>query len=235
MVTALLMIFTVERSLNEIWGARSRRSLPQRILVYWALLTLGPLLIGASFSATSYLVSMSAGLVRQVPPLVRTLLDYLPMLIGGFALGAMYVVVPQRKVLWRDALIGGFIAAVISELMREAFSAYLRIGIVANVYGAFAVVPLFLLWVYLSWLSVLFGAAIAATLPMLRSTRFADERRAGNRFLTAMALLQVLVRAFQAAREHGTPAPRSTAELAHAVRTTRDEVERLLEALEQMQ
>ncbi|HEU0199432.1 MAG TPA: YihY family inner membrane protein, partial [Burkholderiaceae bacterium] len=234
-VTAIMMIFTVERALNDIWGVRVRRSLSQRILIYWALLTLGPLLIGASLSATSYLASMSAGWVRQVPSGVRTVLDLLPVVLGGLALTVMYVVVPQRKVLWGDALIGGFTAAVISEIMREGFGVYLRAGTVANVYGAFAIVPLFLLWVYLSWLTVLFGAAITANLPMLRSTRLADERRAGNRFLTSMALLQELMHAFQSARQHGVPAVRSTRELAHVVRTAPDEVERLLEALQQME
>jgi membrane protein len=234
-VTALMMIFTVERALNDIWRVRSRRSLAQRVLIYWALLTLGPLIIGASISASSYLMSMSAGWVRQVPRSVRAVLDFAPAVLSGFALAAMYVVVPQRRVLWRDALIGGFVAALIGELIRKGFGIYIRGGTVSNVYGAFAVLPLFLLWVYASWLTILFGAAIAATLPKLRATRFADERRAGNRFLTAMALLEVLLHAYREARLRGAPAQRSTAELARSVRTAPDEVELLLEALQQME
>jgi membrane protein len=111
------------------------------------------------------------------------------------------------------------------------FGLYIRTGTVAGIYGAFSAVPLFLLWVYLSWYVILFGAAIAATLPMLRSTRFADERRAGNRFLTAVALLRVLLQA----RAQGTDDGRVAAmALARSVRFPEDGVERLLVELEDL-
>lgn len=227
--TALAMIFTVDRVLNDIWQVRQRRPLLQRMLVYWTLLTLGPLLIAASLSATSYLFSVSAGWVKRGPDLVRTLLDLLPLVVSGFAFAALYVLVPARRVLWRDALIGGFVAALLGEGMREAFAVYIRAGTVSSIYGAFAVVPLFLLWVYLSWFVILFGAAIAATLPRLRSTRFADERRAGNRFITAVALLRLLL----VARVKGVAGGRMRLEeLARAVRTWPEEAERLLAELQ---
>lgn len=228
-ITALAMIFTVDRVLNDIWQVRTRRPLLQRTLVYWTLMTLGPLLIAASLSATSYLLSVSAGWVRRGPDLVRTLLDLAPLVLSGFAFAALYVLVPARRVLWRDALIGGFIAAVLGEGMRELFAVYIRTGTIGNIYGAFAVVPLFLLWVYLSWFVILFGAAIAATLPRLRSTRFADERRAGNRFITAVALLRLLL----VARAKGNGRMRLE-ELARAVRTYPEEAERLLVELQNL-
>lgn len=224
-VTALTMIFTVDRVLNDIWQVRAQRPLLQRLLVYWTLLTLGPLLIGASVSATSYLLSASLGAVRQASELLRTLLGYGPLLLSGLAFAALYVIVPARRVAWRDALIGGFAAALLGEVMRDLFTAYIRTGTIASIYGAFAVVPLFLLWVYLTWLVILFGAAIAATLPRLRSTRFADERRAGNRFITAVALLRTLVAARAAGRDGGRL---GLDELARGVRTYPEETERLL-------
>lgn len=228
-ITALSMILTVDRVLNDIWRVHERRPFVQRVLLYWSLLTLGPLVIGASLSAASYLMSMSAGLTRQLPGLLRTLLEFTPFLLGVSAVAAMYVVVPNRKVLWHDALIGSFVAAVLGELMRDAFAWYIRTGTVANVYGAFAVLPLFLIWVYLSWFVILFGAAIAGTLPMLRATRFADETRAGNAFVTAAALLQALLRA----RRGGTSDGRMPlAELARSVRTAPEEARQTLTALE---
>jgi membrane protein len=229
--TALAMIFTVDRVLNDIWQVRARRPLLQRLLVYWTLLTLGPVLVGASLSATSYLLSISPDVARKGPDLLRTALGYGPLLLSGFAFAALYVIVPARRVLWRDALIGGFAAALLGEGMRDLFTAYIRTGTIGSIYGAFAVVPLFLLWVYLVWFAILFGAAIAATLPRLRSTRFADERRAGNRFITAVALL----RALAAARASGVDSGRvSLEDLARGVRTYPEETERLLAELERL-
>lgn len=229
--TAMLMIHTVERALNELWLVQQQRPWAQRVVIYWTLITLGPILIGASLAATSYLLSASAGLVQQLPGLLRAALDYLPLLVSGLAYAALYVLVPNRKVRWRDALIGGFAAALVGELIREGFAAYIRTGTVATIYGAFAAVPLFLLWVYLAWFVVLFGAAIAATLPMLRSTRFADERRAGNRFVTAVALLRAL---YDGHRRGGEAARIDTETLARAVRLFPEEAERLLGELERL-
>jgi membrane protein len=152
-------------------------------------------------------------------------------MLGGLALAALYVLVPNRKVHWRDALIGAFVASALGEVLSLGFGLYIRTGTLTGIYGAFSALPLLLLWVYLSWYAILFGAAIAATLPMLRATRFADERRAGNRFLTAVALLRALLQA----REQGADDGRMTVSaLARAVRFPDDGVERLLAELERL-
>ena len=230
-VTALLMIHTVDRVLNDIWRVQAGRRVLARVLVYWTLLTLGPLAIGASLSATSYVLALSGAPLARASGLMRAALDWLPFVIGGLALAALYVLVPNRKVDWHDALIGGFVASALGEALSWGFGLYIRTGTVAGIYGAFSAVPLFLFWVYLSWYAVLFGAAIAATAPMLRSTRFADERRAGNRFVTAVALLRALLRA----REEGIDDGRMpVAALARAVRFADDGTERLLAELEKL-
>ena len=230
LVTALLMIHTVDRVLNDIWGVQARRRVLARILVYWALLTLGPLAIGASLSATSYVLAVSGAPLPKAGAL-RALLDLAPFVLGGLALAALYVVVPNRRVHWHDALIGGFVASALGEALSHGFGLYIRTGTLAGIYGAFSAVPLFLLWVYLSWYAVLFGAAIAATAPLLRTTRFADERRAGNRFLTAVALLRVLLQAREAGTDDGRV---DAASLARAVRFADDGTERLLAELEDL-
>ncbi|MCU0765224.1 MAG: YihY family inner membrane protein [Burkholderiaceae bacterium] len=230
-VTALLMIHTVDRVLNDIWKVQARRSVMARVLVYWTLLTLGPLAIGASLSATANVMEMAGAPLAGASGLVRATFDLLPFVIGGLALAALYVLVPYRRVDWHDALIGGFVASALGELLSWAFAMYIRTGSVAGIYGAFSAVPLFLLWVYLSWYAVLFGAAIAATAPMLRSTRFADERRAGDRFVTALALLRSLWQS----RAQGLDEGRMTlAALARAVRFPEDGAERLLGELERL-
>lgn len=230
-LVALTMVLTVDRVLNDLWQVQQRRPLTQRVLIYWALLTLGPLLIGASLVSTSYLTTISAGVVRQLPRGVRELLDVASLALGGFAFAAMYVFVPNRRVYWRDALVGGFIASALAETVKAGFTAFIARGTYQSIYGAFATLPMFLVWVYVSWWVTLFGAAIAATLPMLRLTRFADERRAGNRFVTAVALLAALVDAQRSGSNGGR---RSTEELAAAVRTYPEQVERLLLELESL-
>ncbi len=230
-IAALLMIHTVDRVLNDIWQVQARRSVLGRILVYWALLTVGPLAVGASLSATSYVFALSGGTPSRPAGLVRTVLDLAPFVIGGFVLTALYLLVPNRKVELPDALVGGFVASALGELLSFGFGLYIRTGTLAGIYGAFSAVPLFLLWVYLSWCVLLFGAAIAATLPVLRSTRFADERRAGNRFLSALALLRELLQARRQGADDGRVA---TAALARAVRFDLYGVERMLGELERL-
>jgi membrane protein len=229
LVTSMMMIATVDQVLNEMWYVRRHRPLLQRVLVYWALVTIGPVLVGASLATTSYLLSMTAGVARQLPALLRAALDYLPVVISTLGYAALYVVVPNTRVRWRDALIGGFLAATAGEIVKEGFASYIRTGSVASIYGAFAVVPLFLTWVYLAWLVVLLGASVTAALPALRGTRFTDLDRAGDDFFTAAALLRRLYRA-----RGGPQAEQSTETLAQATRTALSTVEKLLQVLEQL-
>lgn len=228
-LTALAMIITVDRVLNDIWRVRDRRPLGQRVLIYWGIITLGPLLIGASLSASSYLWSLSSDSIRQLPRLLRSVLDYAPLVLSGLAYAALYVFVPNRTVSWRDGLLGGFIAAIFAEIVKNTFGIFVSRGSARSVYGAFAAMPLFLVWMYLSWYVLLFGAAITATLPRLRATRFSDEARAGNSFITSVALLKLLFDARAAGR-----AALPTSELARAVRTPVDDAEILLETLERL-
>lgn len=231
LVTALSMILTVDHVLNDVWRVHARRPLVRRVLLYWSLLTLGPLVVGASLSVTSYVASMSAGWTAQLPGALRTLLEFTPFVLGVTAVAATYVTVPNRQVLWRDAWTGALVAALLGEAMREGFAWYIKAGTVAGIYGAFAVLPLFLLWVYLSWLVFLFGAVIAATLPALRATRFADETRAGNAFVTAIALLRHL---HDGARRGVAEARVPLAALARAARCSPEDAEQMLRALEEL-
>lgn len=227
--TALTMIMTVDRVLNDIWRVRNRRPLTQRILIYWAIITLGPIVIGASLTASSYLLSLSSDAVEQMPGWLRSVLDYAPLVIGGFAYAALYVFVPNRRVRWRDALIGGFVASILAEMLKNLFALFIGRGSAGSIYGAFAALPLFFLWLFLSWYVLLFGAAIAATLPRLTATRFVDERKAGDAFVTAVALLRVLLDA----RASGNAAM-AGGELAARVRSDRVDSDRLLESLEKL-
>jgi len=227
LVAALLLVFTIDRTLNAIWRVRKRRSLPQRVLVYWAALTLGPLLLGVSLSLTSYAISASRGLVDTIPGGVRWLLSALEfgLLAGG--LTGLYRYAPNTHVSWAHAWAGGLFAACGFELAKRALAWY--VGLVPTysvIYGAFATVPIFLLWIYLSWVVVLLGAVIAAYAPSLamRVARVPDTP--GYRFALAVALLRELTRV-RGAGSKGL----SLAGLAAAVRVDPLQVEPVLESL----
>ena len=174
-VTAMLLMHTIENAFNTIWRVSRPRPLIQRVLIYWAGLTLGPLLIGGSLSLTSWLVGMSVGYARQIPEFGVLLLKIVPVLLTTLAFGLLFRVVPNRYVPLRHALIGSVVAAAVFESMNRSFAFYIaHFTTYKLVYGAFSSIPIFLLWIYLSWLTILLGALITASLSHWRggSTRY---------------------------------------------------------------
>jgi membrane protein len=156
-VTAVALMRTIDRSINAIWRIRHSRPFVVSVLAYVALLTVGPLLIGASVSITTYLMSL--------PPAHSVLLQAVPISVTTLAFFLIYRLVPHRGVPWAHALAGGFPAAVLFETAKEGFAFYVaHAPAYSVVYGTFAAVPFFLLWIYLSWLIVLLGAELAASL-----------------------------------------------------------------------
>lgn len=192
-VTAMIVLQTIDRALNQIWRVPRPRTTVQRVFIYWTLLTVGPLLIGASLSLTSWLVSQSLGLVKDIPLAGEALLKVVPILFTGLAFALVYITLPNRRVLARDALSGGFLAALAFEGMKHAFAFYVtHFPAHKVVYGAFASVPIFLLWIYLSWLVVLSGAVAAAVMPEWRERASQVEPVPGAQFLDALQILRVL-------------------------------------------
>jgi membrane protein len=192
-VTAMIVLHTIDRAFNQIWRVPRPRTTVQRVFIYWALLTVGPILIGASLSLTSWLVSLSLGLVKDVPLAGNVLLKVVPILLTGFAFALVYITLPNRRVLVRDALSGGFLAALAFEGMKQGFAFYItHFPTYKLVYGAFASVPIFLLWIYLSWLVVLFGAVAAAVMPEWRERAAQVEPVPGAQFLDALQVLRIL-------------------------------------------
>jgi membrane protein len=192
-VTAVLLMLTIEHAFDVIWRVRRSRSLTYRVLIYWAALTLGPLFIGASLSLTSYVVSQSLGLVKGLPFIGLVTLKLVPVVLTIVAFSLLYLVVPNRQVDLRHALIGGVAAGLAFELMKRVFTFYItNVTNYTLVYGAFASFPIFLLWVYFSWLVVLLGAVIAAALPSWESGGWQQQMTAGRRFYGAVRILEAL-------------------------------------------
>jgi membrane protein len=149
--------------------------------------------VGLSLSLTSWVVSASLGVVKTVPYAVLLLLRILPVVLTAFAFAMLYFALPSRRVMARDALAGGLLAATAFEAMKHGFAVYItQFSAYKLVYGAFSAIPVFLIWVYLSWVVVLFGAAAAAVLPEWRERRAQAEFVPGMQFLDALQVLRVL-------------------------------------------
>jgi membrane protein len=176
-VTALLMMATIDRALNAIWEVRSERSFASKFLIYWAVLSLGPLLIGASFLVTSYIVSLPILTEAATSGLGRKLLSLTPVLASAIAFTMMYLVVPNRRVRMGHAVIGGLFAALLFEFAKRAFGFYItQFPTYEAIYGALATIPIFLVWLYLSWIMVLLGAEVTHCLGIFRWGAH-DQRR----------------------------------------------------------
>jgi membrane protein len=171
LVTAVMLMHTVEDALNRIFRVQRRRHLGRRLFVYVAVLTLGPALIGASLYLSSTLVVNSLGYL-DLDEYRRTAVSLLAFAFTCLALTLVYLVVPYREVALRHAAVGGVVAGVAFELAKRGYGLYVaKFPTYTLIYGAFAIIPLFLLWLYVSWVVVLFGATLTAALPAWRAGR----------------------------------------------------------------
>ncbi len=201
LVTAIALILTIDRTLNNIWRVKAPRPLTQRVLIYWAAITLGPLVLGASLAVSSYVVSASSGLVGSMPVSLRFLLDVFQFLLVAGGLAALYYYVPNTYVKWAHAWAGGIFAAAGIEVAKKVLSIYLsNVPTYSMIYGAFATLPILLVWIYVAWIIVLLGAVIAAYLPSLLA---GVARRGGGhgwQFQLAIEMLQQLYHQRSSAR-----------------------------------
>ncbi|MBC5784907.1 YihY family inner membrane protein [Ramlibacter sp. USB13] len=206
-VSAIALVLTIDRTLNNIWRVRRPRPFGQRVLIYWAVITLGPVLLAASLGLTSYLASASRGVVRELPNLVTFVLTAIEFIALAAAYTALYRYVPNTPVKRAHAMAGGVFAAVGIELAKRVLAWYIgTVPTYSMVYGAFATVPILLVWIYIAWLVVLFGAVIAAYLPSLLA---GPRRRPGThgwQFQLALEVMQHLQKARATARRGLTAA-----------------------------
>jgi membrane protein len=227
-LTAMLMMLTIDHAFNTIWRVSRPRPLVQRILIYWAVLTLAPLLVGGSLSLTSWLVGMSAGYARQIPALGVVLLKIMPVILTTAAFSLLFRIVPNRFVPLRHAIIGGVAAALVFEFMNRGFAAYiLYFPTYKLVYGTFASIPIFLLWVYLSWLTVLLGALITASLSHWRSGT-PEQLSPAAQFYFALRVLEMMTWGMRNGTVQTLPL------LSRRLRIGFDSLEQILEKLAQV-
>jgi membrane protein len=227
-LTAMMLMLTIDHTLNAIWRVRRPRPIAQRVLVYWAALTLGPLLLGASLSLSSYVVSASRGWVDELPGGVSLLLGAIVFALQTAGFAALYRFVPNTHVRWEHAASGALFVSLGLELAQKVLAAYLsKVPVYATIYGAFAALPIFLVWIYLSWLIVLLGAVVAAYAPSLlhQVKRWPDVP--GHQFQLALAIVKTLTGV-----QHTSEAGYTAEALAERLRTDPLQIEPLIEALQ---
>ncbi|MEW8505992.1 MAG: virulence factor BrkB family protein [Candidatus Thiodiazotropha sp.] len=193
-LVALLLMSNIDKAFNTIWHVRRKRSALAKFTVYWAILSLGPILIVISVGVTSYLVSIPFFNDTETVVLVRSrLLGMMPILISALAFTLLYALVPNRSVMLRHALAGGVLAALLFEASKRGFALYVTtFPTYEAIYGALAVVPIFLIWLYLSWLVTLLGAEFTYCLGVYRYDWQERQRQRGDRFILALDIIGVL-------------------------------------------
>lgn len=190
-VTAFLLIDKLFVTLNRIFKVTAPRPWFQRVLIYWALMTVGPLAVAVSLTMTGHYAAMA--LEGIDPGISKTLYNVGQVFLQAFGFAVIYKFVPACRVHFSHALVGGSVVSVCGLVVKQLFGMWVTAGTLTNIYGAFVAIPVFVLWVYVVWYLFFAGAAIAATIPKLTAGRFLDYYRPGNEFLTALAMLRELV------------------------------------------
>ena len=166
LLSALTLLLSVENTLNRIWRVKKARPVLHRLALYAAMLLTGPVIIGASLWAGSYLLAASSGLVGPRPSWLPHALNLGPMVLSVAGFACLFRFVPHTAVRWRDAIAGGVLAGAAFELGKHGFAIYLaNVPTYRTIYGAFAPLLAFLVWVYYSWLVTLAAALVSASLP----------------------------------------------------------------------
>jgi len=166
LLTALLLLSTIEQSFNDIWRVEKGRRLSAKVTVYWALLSLGPLLMGASLAISTYLLSLTVANGVHFSQQIQSVgVALLPFIFEMLAFLLLYLVMPNVRVRFMYALIGAFVASLLFELTKRIFALYIvNFDSYQIIYGALSTLPIFLVWIYLSWVVALIGAEVIAVI-----------------------------------------------------------------------
>lgn len=193
-VLSVLLMLIVDRSLNAIWRVRRSRPYWRSVIGYVALLLAGPLLIGASLSITTYLMTLSLSVTSVAPEWNSRLVRIVPIILTTIAFLLIYRIIPHRHVPWRHALFGAAIAAVLFEVSKDLFTLYVSFAPTYSlVYGAFVAVPIFLIWIYLSWMVILLGAELTASAAYWRGGLWKKPATPGTHFRQAVEVTRALL------------------------------------------
>jgi len=193
-MTSLALLVTIDRTLGQIWRVNRQRPWAQRVLIYWAGLTLGPLFLGGSLAISSYLFTgYLSDYANWLPVTVRSLLDVVEFGLLAVTVTGLYYYLPNTRVDWRHALMGGVAVALGLELAKNLLAIYLaQMPTYSAIYGAFSAVPILLVWIYVAWVVVLLGAVLTASLPEIGRQAKRQVDGPGWSFRLALEVLKLL-------------------------------------------
>ncbi len=194
---ALVLLISVESAFNKIFRAARQRRLALRLLVFWTLMTIGPLLLGLGFSLFGIFTALPLfGGPEEASNFDLVLGSVAPAVLGWIVLTVLYTIVPNRRVFLKDAMVGALLAALLLTFVRYTFAFYvLTMTAYQAIYGAMAAIPIFLIWVFVVWVIVLSGAVVTASMPDWRHERSGATVGPAGRLMTALAILSHLERA----------------------------------------
>ncbi len=228
LVVAIMLMASIDQAFNTIWRVKRKRGIVKMFMVYWSVLSLGPILMALSIAVTSYIISLPMLSDTASFEPVGKLLKFIPVLVSALAFTLLYSAIPNRPVPIRHAFAGGLIAAILFEIAKRAFGFYVtNFPSYEAIYGALAAVPIFLVWLYLSWVVTLLGAEFTYCLSIYRRQKEAVEWQ-GDKLLDVLQLLALLWQAQQSGR------PLSLQQLENELQTyTEERLENLLIKLQQ--
>lgn len=200
--SAIALMMSIEDAFNRIWRVATDRRASARFVIYWTTLSLGPLLVVAALAISSYVIAIPFIDVATAQfSLKARLLSVLPFLIVWMTMIAAYTVIPNRGVRFRDAFVGGLIAAVLFEAAKRSFAWYATsLASYEQVYGALSIVPIFIFWIYLSWVIVLLGASMTASLSAFDYRPSAMRLAPGQEFTGLVRLIALFADAHREGR-----------------------------------
>jgi len=227
---SVFLLNTIEGAFNRIWHVTKGRSLVQKFAIFWAVITLLPVLLGASFFLTGRVHDWMERL-PQLNIVSKVVFRMLPILATCVAFFLLYMLVPNARVRWRSALAGAIVAGVLWEFAKMGFSLYIKkvIFMYSMTYGSLGLIPIFLVWLFLTWLIVLFGVEVTYTSQNIHALRY-EDRRAKRGMAPWDTLAARMVLSITKRFLHGKP-PLSIGTLAQELGLTEDEVRPIAEKL----
>lgn len=192
-ITSIMLMKTIDEVLNKMFRVTKQRPLWIRILIYWAVLSVGPFVFGASIWASTYVTRAKLGVGMDLSVIQNLFGTIFPFILSFISFSLIYKIVPNRQVHWKDALIGGATSALLFEGLKFGFTYYItKFPSYTLIYGTFATIPLFLLWIYISWIIILAGALLVALLPQLRYGFDYTYNKIGADFTQSVRILRLL-------------------------------------------